>query len=140
MRAAEAMLLRVSLPSRVDRLADQGRRIGAGARTEFLEASGVDLGDVEVPFLIGAHAVHAPERAREIADGPPRIEETPVEVELQHLMGQAIEARHRPIRADLHEVEARGPHGNSPLGEVPAVLVEDLDAVVVAIVDEYPPC
>ena len=30
-----------------------------------------------------------------------------------------------------------GPHGNSPFGQVLAVLVEDLDAVVVAIVDEY---
>src|SRR6202163_3252842 len=100
-RSEGASPRRALLPGGVDRLADQRRRSGAGARTELLEAPGVDLRDVEVPFLIRAHAVHAPERAREIADGPPRVDETSIQVELQHLVGQAIEARHRPIRADL---------------------------------------
>src|SRR5687767_9391694 len=95
------------LPGRVDRLADQSHRIRARARAELLEPPGVHLGDVEVPFLVGAYAVHAPERAGEIANGSPRVQETAVEIVLQHLVGIAIEGHQRPIRADLDEVEAR---------------------------------
>src|SRR5258706_16304479 len=103
--------------------------MGAGARTELLEAPGVNLGDIDIPRLVGADAVHAPQRPREIAYGSPRVDEASVEVVLQHLVGQAIEGPHHPVLADHDEVEARGAHVDSPLGEVLAVLVEDLDAV-----------
>jgi len=43
------------------------------------------------------------------------------------------------VIADDDEVQARRPHGDLPLGEILAVLVEDLDATVVAIIDEYAP-
>src|SRR5688572_19364194 len=127
------------LPGRVDGLSDQVRRVRAGPRPELLEAPGVDLCDVKVAFLVSAHTVHAPERAGEISHGSPRIEQTAVEVVLEHLMGVAIEGRHGPIRADLDEVEARRTDGDCPLGKVSAIFVEDLDAVVVAIVDEHTP-
>ncbi len=47
-------------PGRINRLADEHRRICAGTRLELLESPGIDLGDVEVAFLVGRHAVHAP--------------------------------------------------------------------------------
>src|SRR4029077_18928638 len=122
-----------------DGFADQIRSVRAGPRPELLEAPGVDLRDVEVAFLVRAHAVHAPKRAGEISHGSPRVQQTTVEVILQHLVRVAIEGHYRPIRADLNEVEARWSHRDLPLGEVFAVLVEDLDAVVVAIVDEHAP-
>src|SRR5258706_11611427 len=95
-----------SLPSRVDRLADQSCWVGARARTEFLEAAGVNLGDVEVPLLVRGHAVDAPQRTREAAHGSPRVEHMPVQVVLQHLVRVAIKCRQRPIGADHHKVEA----------------------------------
>src|SRR3954470_19386001 len=113
--------------------------MGAGARTEFLKATGVNLGDVDISLLVGADAVHPPQRARKIADRSPSIDEAPVEIVLEQLVRQAIEGYHHPVFADHHEVKARRAHVDSPLGEVLAVLVEDLDAVVVAIVDEHAP-
>src|SRR5262249_5345689 len=126
-------------PSRVEGLADQRCRIGTGPRTEFLETSGIDLRDIEVALLVGGNAMHAPKCAREIAKRAPRIDEAPVELVLEHLVGIAIESRELAIVADHDEVQARRAHVDLPLGEVLAVLVEDLDAVVVAIVDEYAP-
>ena len=60
--------------------------MGARTRTKLLEAPGVNFGDVEVPFLVGAYAVHTPQRAREIANRPPRVDEASVQVVLQHLV------------------------------------------------------
>src|SRR5206468_7943404 len=127
------------LPSRVDGLADQIRRIGSRAWTELLEASGVHFSDVEVAFLVRAHAVHTPERAGEIANSSPRVQQAAVEIVLQHLVGIAIEGHQLPVRADLDEMEARRTDRDLPLGKIFAVLIEDLDAVVLAIVDKHAP-
>ena len=54
-------------PRRVHGLADQERRIRALTRPEFLHPSAVDLRNVEVPLLIDAEAVDAPEAARKIS-------------------------------------------------------------------------
>src|SRR5262245_50572294 len=124
------------LPSGVDGLADQSGWICARARAEFLEAARVDFGDVEIALLIRAHAVHTPQRAGKVGDSSPGIDEMTLKVVFQHLVGVAIERDDRPIRADLDEVKARGAYGNAPLGKIFAVLVEDLDAVIVTIVDE----
>ena len=58
-------------PGRVDRFADQVLRIRAGPRLELLEAPGVDLRHVEVALLVGADAVHAPQRAWEVGHRSP---------------------------------------------------------------------
>ena len=58
---------------------------------------------------------------------------------LQHLVRVSIEVPQLRRQPDLDEVEARRADGNLPLLEVLAVLVEDLDAMVVAVVDEYAP-
>src|SRR5947209_4035118 len=54
-------------------------------------------------------------------------------------MGIAVEGDELPVVADLDEMQARWFHGNLPFRKVLAVLVEDLDAVVVAVVDEDAP-
>src|SRR5262245_48536763 len=90
-----------SLPCRVDRFPNQVGRIRAGTRTEFLESSRVNLGDIEIAFLIGAHAVHTPERAREIRDRSPRVQETTIEIVLEHLVRVPIEGHDGAVIADL---------------------------------------
>src|SRR5215467_12080646 len=109
------ILLSLLFPCRIDRFADQRRRIGAGARPELLEAAGIDFSNVDVSFLVRAHAMHAPERAWKIGDRSPRVEEMAVEIVLKHLVGVAIEGHQRPIRANLHEVQARGTYADFPL-------------------------
>src|ERR1700733_12765366 len=46
------------LPSRVDRLADELRGIRARALAELLRPAVADFSDVDVPFLIDAHAMN----------------------------------------------------------------------------------
>src|SRR5262245_33885152 len=82
-KGVEALCFRCSLcspPRRIDWLGNERCRVGALARTEFLEAPGVDLGDVEITFLVGGHAVHAPEGAGEIALRAPGIDQPPIEL------------------------------------------------------------
>src|SRR5438309_8593849 len=88
------------LPGRIDWLADQELGVGAGARSELLRAAIIDFGDVEVPFLIHAEAVHAPEASREIAPSAPGIEQVSLEVVVQHLGTAAVEGPQSAIRAD----------------------------------------
>ena len=61
-----------------NRLADQERRVRAGARPVLLRAAVVDFGDVEVAVLVDAHAVHAPHAAGEITPRAPGILEVAV--------------------------------------------------------------
>src|SRR5258705_5172346 len=106
--------------------------MSARARTEFLETPGIHFRHIDVAFLVGCHAVHAPERAREIADRAPRVDETSVEFVFEHLVRKAIEGHKLAIIAYMEIVKARGLHIDAPLGKILAVLVEDLDTVVVA--------
>src|SRR4030095_13183767 len=91
------------LPGRVNRLADQRRLIRAGPRSKFLEPARVNFRDIEVAFLVRAHAVDAPERARKIRHGSPRINQATIEVVLEHLVRVAIEGRDCAVGANLHE-------------------------------------
>src|SRR4029434_2946896 len=95
------------LPGGVDGRADQHCRVGAFTWSELLKAARVDFSDIQVSFLVCAHAVHAPQRSREIADSAPRVQQMTIQVVLQHLVSIAIESRQGAIGADLDEVEAR---------------------------------
>ena len=90
-------------------------------------------------MLVHAHAVDPPGDPRERADCAKRVLEVPLEVVLQHFVGVAIEGPQHPVCADLNQMKARRPHGNTPLGEVFAVGVENLDTVIGAVVHEHPP-
>src|SRR5262249_25596136 len=102
-------------PCGIDRLADQRRRICARARLELLEAAGIHFSNVEVSFLVRAHAVNPPECSWKIGHGPPRVQEMAVEIVFEHLVGVAIEGHQSAIRSDLHEVQARGTYADFPL-------------------------
>src|SRR5512141_2522567 len=77
-------------PGRVNRLADQLRRIRTRLRAKLLHPAAIDFGRIEVAFLIHAEAVYAPEAAREVAPDAPGIQELSVEIVLQHLRCAAI--------------------------------------------------
>jgi hypothetical protein len=59
------------LPGRVHRLANQVFRVRTGPGAELLKTPCVDFSDVQVAFLVGADAVHAPERAGKVGHGSP---------------------------------------------------------------------
>src|SRR4030095_11962573 len=77
---------RALLPRRVDRLAYQVSGVCAGPRAEFLEPPRVDLCNIEIALLVGAHAVHTPQRAGEIGHGSPRVQQMDIEVVFQYLV------------------------------------------------------
>src|SRR5215471_10067878 len=126
-------------PGRIDRLADECGGIGARPRLEFLETPGIDLCDVKIAFLIRGHAMHAPERSREIADRAPAIYQVAFEIVFQHLVRVAIEHDGRAVIADLDKVHARWIDVELPLRKIFAVLVKNLDAVIVAVIHEHAP-
>ncbi len=59
------------LPGRVHRPADQVIRVGTGSGAELLIAPGINLGDIQVAFLVRADAVHAPQCTREVGHRSP---------------------------------------------------------------------
>src|ERR1041385_1393781 len=81
----------VSPPRCVDGRPDEKRLVRARARTELLQAAVADFGDVEVPLLIDARAVHVEEATRVVAERPPRVEIVTVEVVLHDLRGGVLE-------------------------------------------------
>src|SRR5260221_14400711 len=81
---------RVLLPRRINRFADQERRVSPRPRPEFLYTAAVYFGDIEIAFLIDAEAMHAPECASSVAPDAPRIQEVSLQIVLQHLRGAAI--------------------------------------------------
>src|SRR5579883_1081507 len=128
-----------SLPSRIDGLADEEFRVGAGTRGELLRAAVIDFRDVEIALLIHAEPVHSPEAAREITPGAPGVEQVSLQVVVQHLGGAAIEGPQRAVGADVDQVDVGRLVADMPLVEIFAVFVEDLNAVVAAVVDENVP-
>src|SRR5437762_2778039 len=125
-------------PRRSDRLSDQECGIRSGTRPVFLGAAVVDLCDIEVALLIGAHAVHAPHTAGEITPRAPGILEVAVEVVLQDPVRAAIGGPEKTIARDVEHMHVRRWIAKAPRVEELAVFVEDLGAVVAAIVDEDP--
>src|SRR6202007_1135284 len=61
-------------PDRLDARTNQHRGIRALPRNELLRASVIDLGGVQIALLVHVHAVHAPEAAREVAEGAPGVQ------------------------------------------------------------------
>lgn len=84
-------------PDRFNVGANEHGRIRAFSRSELLRASVIDLGGVQISFLVDVHAVHSPETAREIAEGAPGVEEVSVQVVFDHLVCAAIEKPKVPI-------------------------------------------
>ena len=112
--------------------------LAPGARHELLEAPGIDLGDVQVAFLVGGHAVDAPQRAREIADGAPRIDELPVQRRTSPACGCC--GRTPPALPSSKIWTKCRLDGSTLIFHSEMYLpigVEDLDAMVVAVVDEH---
>src|SRR5437870_997235 len=123
------------LPGLAKRLADEERRVRAGARLELLRAALIDFGHIEVALLIDAEVVHAPEPSGEVAPRAPRVQEVAVEVVLDHLACTAIERPQIAVE-EVHQVDIGRTFAELPLVEELPVLVEHLHAVVPAIVDE----
>src|SRR5207244_3278775 len=84
---------------------------------------------------VDAQAVDAPHTAREIAPRAPRVLEVPLAVPLHHLGGAAIGAPDVARAVHDDQVEVRRRLADAPHADELAVLVEHLDAAVVAIVD-----
>src|SRR5262245_29450153 len=127
-------------PGAINGLAHEKRGIRASAWLVLLRAAGVDFRRVEVPFLIDAEAVHAPHAAGEIAPRAPRVEEVAVEIVFEHLRRPAIGGPQIPIGCDDEQVDIRRRRTEAPLPKILPVLVEDLHAMVLPIVDEHLAC
>src|SRR5438309_233441 len=87
-------------PGRVNRFADQERRIRAGLGPVFLHAPVVHLGHIEIAVLVHARSMHSPHGARSVAPRAPRVEEMPGQIVLQRLGRSAVEGPQVSIRAD----------------------------------------
>jgi hypothetical protein len=74
-----------SLPGRINGLGDQEFGVGAGLRMELLHAPGVHFGDVQIPFLVHAHPVDAPQATGKVTHAAPAIQQ----VSLQRALGEA---------------------------------------------------
>src|SRR5579872_143403 len=123
-------------PGGVDGLGYYKRRIRSCLRSEFLYAPVIHLGQVEVSVLVNAQAMNAPESARKIAHRSPRVEQVSLQVPLDHLVGGAVKGPDGIARSDVQEMQTRWIGVDFPFAEVFAVLVEDLDTVIVAVVHE----
>src|SRR3984885_9062461 len=75
-----------SFPSGIDRLGHQKLRIGARLRMELLHSPGVHFGDVQISFLIHAHAVHAPQSSSEVTHAAPGVEQVSLQIPLDHFV------------------------------------------------------
>src|SRR5581483_8599893 len=67
-------------PSRIKRLADQICRVGAGTRAEFLGAPVAHFRNIQIAFLVYAHAVSIPHGSRLVALSAPGVDQMTVEV------------------------------------------------------------
>src|SRR5262245_66619321 len=81
--------------------------------------------------------MHAEERARPRTESAPRVNQMSLAIELRELLAHLVEHPDFPIRVEIDEVqiEPRCPRLHRPHADELAVLVEDLDAAVAAIVD-----
>ncbi len=80
--------------------------------------------------------MHSPEAAGKISPRAPRVQEVSLEIIFQHLGSSAVEGPERSVRADVNQMNVRRLCAEAPLVEVLAVFVEDLHAMVAAIVYE----
>src|SRR5579862_8057653 len=121
-------------PRGVNWLADYELRIDSGPRTEFLNAPVVHFGDIKVSILIGAEAVHAPEAAGEISPGAKGVKEVAFQIVLQHFGCSAVERPQAPVGTDIDQVDVGGIAAHAEIVEELAVFVEDLAAMIGAVV------
>src|SRR5262249_4927571 len=112
--------------------------IDALSRPEFLNASAVDLRDVEVAFLIHTETVYTPEAAGKIAPDAPRIKEVPIEIIFQHSRCSAVESPKRAVGADVNQVNVGRIVTRAPFVKIFPIFIKDLNPVVCAVVHEYP--
>src|SRR5689334_9938585 len=128
-----------SSPGGVYRLTHDICRVGALLRTKLLHPSAIHFRDVKVSFLVHAETVYAPEAAGEVAPHAPGIKEVSGEVVLQHPGGSAIESPECPVGADINKVDVGRIFARTPFVQILAVLIEDLNSMVGAIIHEDTP-
>src|SRR3989454_4305246 len=128
-----------SFPCRIDRLAHQESLIDALAWTELLDASAVHFSHIEVTFLVHAEAMHAPEAAGEVSPYAPGVEEMSVQIIFQHPGGTAVKSPQRSVRTDVNQMNVGRFPAGAPFVQVLSVFIEDLNAMIRAVVHEDSP-
>src|SRR2546428_4029067 len=128
---------RYSGPDRLDAGAYQHCWVSPLSRNELLRAPIVDFSDIEVAFLVHMHSVNAPKAARKIAPGSPGVEEAPFQVILDHFGRAAVVSPEMPVGRHDDDVHVRRRIADAPLVEEFAVLIEDLDAMIVPVIDKH---
>ena len=108
---AEAYLF----PRRVNRLANHECGICPGSWSEFLRATAIDFGNIEIALLVDAESVHPPKPARKIPPGSPRIKEMSFEIILQHLRSSAIERPKCAVGPNVKQMDIRRLRARTPL-------------------------
>src|SRR5262249_13148760 len=105
------------------------------ARLELLHAPAIDLGDVEITVGVDAQTMHAPHAAGEVAPRAPCVLEVAFAIPFDHLRRTPVRAPDvaRAIHDDQVQIRRRLP--DAPHPHEFTVLVEHLDAAVVAVVD-----
>jgi hypothetical protein len=122
------------LPGRVHRLPDDEVGIRTRLWTELLHAARIHFGYVEVALLIDGDAMHAPQAPGEITHAALGIQQVALQVVLEHLVGGAVKGPDGVARADVEQVQARRIGVDFRFVQIFAVVIENLNAVVVAIV------
>src|SRR5208283_5570560 len=116
------------LPRRTDRLADHQILVRARTRAEFLGASIVHFGDVEIPILIHAESVDVPHRAGPLAAAAPRVQIMALQIVLNDLRGLVVRDPQIFIRRQKQNLRSRRLACTELIDEL-AVLVEHLNAM-----------
>ena len=125
------------VPGRIVDLADQQRRVRARPWPELLHPAASHRRQIQVLLLVHADPVHAEERARPCAQPAPGVDQIALAIELRQLLADLVEHPHAAIRIEEDEVQVDSCRArlHLPHPEERAILVEDLDATVAAVVD-----
>src|SRR5579863_7163442 len=123
-------------PGRANRLAHQQRWVGAIARDELLRTAAPHFRGVEIAVLVHAELVRSPQSAGLGGHRAPGIQQPSGQVVLVELE-VAVAVRHPEVLVGGHEdvIRRRVSVAEVPLIEELAVLIEDLNAPVAAVVD-----
>ena len=81
--------------------------------------------------------MHAPQAAGEHAHAAPGVQQMPLQVPLDHLVGGAVEGPNGVAGSDVQQMQAGWIGVDLPFVQILAVFVEHLNAMVVAIVHEH---
>src|SRR5262247_1102335 len=123
------------LPHAWPRLTHEEFGFSTLTRRVLLHSASSHLSGVEIAFLVGGEPVHAPLAALACAERSPRIQEVSLGVVGEELVRSLIGGPQNTVVAHIDAVDVhRRARTEIPLVEELAILVEHLDAAVVAIV------